>query len=732
MRRQLLSEKRGLTLIEICFVMGLVVLVAYLSLSALSPAADKGSTLGLATAVKEEFEASRQLAIKSGQPVALGIPTDGGAAACSLYRLQGWNTPYVKWSGGYEGDYPNTGFAAATWGGPGAGGPAALPPSAKYFNFTQTELLAWLPDDKEDDYIFCYLPDGSLITNNLSTVNGMYTVVIAGNPTFGGALPDGVTISSGNNPWTLMVSPGGGVELVNGTPGTTLPPGTSGGPISNPRPREEFTGESKIYLSEMKVRPNPSGVPGEGICVPGQVVTLEIYAHCPEGDGLFANWTQTPGTVGGLEGSFTYPDQTGSPLPNEADRMEFIPPNCIPTDPALAPVWNGGEAPAPGTGIWRAKWTWTVPVNSQEGELYNVTANVQNAEADATIVTSPLPQIQMNPAPQGRMIVERRVNGIWQLWRMNPDGSGEKLISPEGVQEMMPTLDKNGTQMALIREGPGGMADRYIVVRSIDGGLEKIIAGPGEFTTVSMSPTGEWVAYRNNATNQLLCTRANGSGTFALNQVWGGSGVSVKKGRSGWSQDGKYVLYAHERAIGDPVIYSFPMPGYGLPTPPDPEGYRLWGPYPSTGPGLLARMFCPTSYEYNGREFVAVSCSGEDSFILSFEVVGRNYTVNHNLPNMDWRVPPLSNRRIQENPPSTASTNRDQDYPAISFEGTGTTPKLVYTSSPANTGYITGEDTEGQVIYMLPNIDANGVFSGPPLQMNFTDARRAIFIPPGE
>ena len=73
MRRQLLSEKRGLTLIEICFVMGLVVLVAYLSLSALSPAADKGSTLGLATAVKEEFEASRQLAIKSGQPVALGL-----------------------------------------------------------------------------------------------------------------------------------------------------------------------------------------------------------------------------------------------------------------------------------------------------------------------------------------------------------------------------------------------------------------------------------------------------------------------------------------------------------------------------------------------------------------------------------------------------------------------------------------------------------------------------------
>ena len=98
--RKTRSRREGLTLIEICVTMGLVVLVAYLSLSALGPAADKGSALGLATAVKEEFEATRQLAMRSGQPCALGIPTTGGLSACSLYRLQGWNTPYIKWSGG--------------------------------------------------------------------------------------------------------------------------------------------------------------------------------------------------------------------------------------------------------------------------------------------------------------------------------------------------------------------------------------------------------------------------------------------------------------------------------------------------------------------------------------------------------------------------------------------------------------------------------------------------------
>ena len=563
--------------------------------------------------------------------------------------------------------------------------------------------------------------------------------MVAGSPTFGGGVPDTVTITSGNDPWTLLVSPGGGVELVNGTPGVVLPAGSGNGNVSNPRPREEFSGTSEIYLSDMKVRPNPSGAPGEGICVPGQVVTLEIYAHCPQGDELFANWTQVAGSVNGLEGSFTYPNQTGSPLPNEADRMEFVPPNRIPTDPLLAPTWGPGQAPAPGTGVWRAKWTWTVPTNSVEGELYNVTANVQNAEADATIVTTPLPSIQMNPAPQGRMIVERRVNGLWQLWRMNPDGSGEKLISPEGVQEMMPTLDKNGTQMALLREGPGGIADRYVVLRSIDGGLEKILDGPGEFSSVSISPTGEWVSFRNNATNRLITMRTDGSGRFEKHQYWIGSGASVKKGRAGWSQDGRFMLYGnedltpldHPASDVNPVIYSVRLPNLGdppLPGPLDPgydPGVVLWGPYPFNAAGR-ARIFCPTSFKVGAREFVVVSSSGDNSFILTFEVT--DYTANMNISNpLDYSVSPLYDRRIQKTPGSTGPPNQDDDYPSISHDG-----KLVFTTSPAAGGFLTGEDSEEQEVMMLPNVTADGRFIGPPVQLNLPDVRRAIFIPPGE
>ncbi len=162
-------RERGLTLIEIVFGMVLVLILAYLALTSLSSAKEKVSTHGLATAVMEEFKAARQTAIKSGQPVAVGIPTDNGGQPCatSMYRIQGWNRPYINWSVGYRGDYPGLGFAAATWAGaPGPGTPA-LPATAKFFNFDAVALAEWLPDDTEHDYIFLYLPDGSGMTTGL-------------------------------------------------------------------------------------------------------------------------------------------------------------------------------------------------------------------------------------------------------------------------------------------------------------------------------------------------------------------------------------------------------------------------------------------------------------------------------------------------------------------------------------------------------------------------------------
>lgn len=720
MNRRKLRSELGLTLVEITFVMALVVLLAYLSLSALKPARERTSTHGLVAAVIDEFKAARELAIRSGQPVAVGLPTNGGSnpMACSIYRIKGWNTPYVTWSVGYSGDYRGYGFAAATWAGAPPAGAVNLAPSAKFFSFDNAALMEWLPDDTEQDYIFCYLPDGSLITNSMPASDGRYTVVVAGEPNFTGAVPGGVQITAGNNPITIYLSPAGGVESRPGCPGGTIAPGAGTAQVSDPKGRTKPppTNSQRIILSDLIVRPNPTGLPGEGVCVPGQYVTLEILAYSPEGVPLFANWVHTEGTITPEKGAFTYPDGQGALLQGEADRMEYLPYDKLTAVQRQSVFW-GGFAPAVGQGVFRAQWSWTVPLSSQEGDEYQVTVNVQNASADATIVNGP-PPVKLNPAPPGRMVVERRdpLTGLWQLWRMNPDGTGEQLLSPKGVSEILPTLDRAGTQLAFL-QGPAGA--RYVKVRALEGGLEHTVAGPGNFTSVSLSPDGSWVSYRDDTggpTNgTLITTRIDGSTSFTKPQGWYGGGYAVKKSRSGWSWDGKYMLYGTENTIAVPRVYAVDLSNPG---PPGDPGSEFIGPI--IGPIAHERLFCPTVYNDGGQERVLVSCSGQDAFLLDLPVT--DYT-SGTIATGEYAfsgMPLYPFRPEIGGPGSPGSTDLDDDYPSVSLDG----QSLFVTRSPKTFGV---EDTEDQTVLLIPRV--GGRFLGPPQAVVAGDVRRAIFIP---
>ena len=79
------STRRGFTLTEVLFTLVMLLILTGLSLSALRPGKAKGPSRGLAMALEEELSSARQLAISSGHPVALGMPTENGArpVACA-------------------------------------------------------------------------------------------------------------------------------------------------------------------------------------------------------------------------------------------------------------------------------------------------------------------------------------------------------------------------------------------------------------------------------------------------------------------------------------------------------------------------------------------------------------------------------------------------------------------------------------------------------------------------
>lgn len=706
--------RSGFTLIELVFTMTLVLVLAGLSLWALRPGKSSAPARGLATALAEEFEAARQLAIATGRPVAVGLPTDKGAtpAASSLYRLEGWNKPIVTSSRGFSGDYPHLVFLAARWEGPSFSDGLAPSPLSKFLNF---QLGSWVPNGLKDDYIFCFTPDGGLVTNGQPALEGRYTVVIAESPRVTGSAPNQRVIAGANSAITLFISPSGGVELVTGLPGaTSLGPGTTAVSSSNPQARTTYgAAGATVKISKIRVLPSPADVPADqGICVPGQVVTLEVYAYDPEGRALFSKWTQTAddGTPPAL-GQFSYPySDVNEKLTGEVDKMEYV--YDLPDDLE----WMDGSGPPAGSGAFRARWNWTVPISSQPGDRYKVQADVKDVKGEVTIANPP--EETFTTPPTGRMLVERWNGSIWQLVLMNPDGSGEKVLSPPGVEEVMPSLDRSGTKMAFLQ---GELPDRYVKVRNLHGGPEKKIGVEGNYTSISISPDGAWVSYRDQSLNKIITARVDDGPSYSDDQnLDSTTGHTIKKSRSGWSQDSRYVLFEDsDNIMARDLSNSASIPKI-----------VISGPFTNTVGGTVysETPYAPITYSAPGGERLLLSLGNNNPVLINLKIDPGNYSgteiVGGSLQSyLDGTTGPRL--RVDYGP----NNSTDNDYPSISSDGRF----LTFTRSPQTSGMgVTPipEDVDEQKVWIIPSSGDNFIMGpGGPTVMAQENVRRAIWLP---
>lgn len=696
------ERSRGLSLIELIVVLGFLGLFAALSLSSLKSGKDKAPTRGMAYALVEEFRSARQLAVANGHPVAVVIPTDGGSkASTSIYRLSGWNVPKVEWSRDYGNDYPGVSFAAARFSS-GEGSHTAGVDTSVISKFGDFDLDSWLPPQYLQDNVFCFMPDGGLVTNDLPALNGDYTVVVGKDARFGSASP-AFSVSSATEPMTIRVGTFGGLEVATGLPGGSVPSGTSPGPVASAveywEPDKGDGGRDEIYLSNVIVR--PTLVSGEGKCKPGQTVNLEVFAYSPQGVELFARWSQEVLAGDSGNGFFSYPsDQL--PIPDdkgntskEMDRMEYIADYNAADYPDA--VWT--NAPPPSGGVFRARWSWTVPLDSDTDDTYHVGVDVQNAKGNA-VIKNPPPEPEFETPEGGSVILEQLVNGVWQLVRMNPDGTGRKPLSPPGVPEYMPTVDRNGDNMAYL-QGTG--VNTRVMVRPLDGSGPPVqIAGPGEFTSVSMSPSGNFVAYRNNGAGNLNVFNIGSNNTTTLTQTL--SPGSIRKCRAGWSWDSRYLVYEHSETLVS----------YDLQTGTSTTIIAGIDNVTTTGTAIKEDPYSPVIYKEPrfGNEFMIFS-AGNFNPVLCIVPFDPTTTI----PSQD-----LDSFTFVGGG-TFSSAGVDDDYPSVSVDGT----QLILTRSPEGT--IGTSDDLGQELIVLQAVgDGSGNFQGPPQSMG-TDVRRGFFIP---
>ena len=689
-------NQSGFTLIEIVFTLTLVVILAGLSLYSLRPANSKAPSRGLATALAEELSAARQLAISTGHPVALGIPTGGNPVASSIYRLEGWNLPTITWSKGFSGDYPSCGFAAARWAGGGSWSNGAAPSVVSKLGAFNL-VGQWLPSSLANDYIYCFTPDGGLVTNALPALDGRYTLVVGQYLSVASG-----TLNAAKDPITLFISPYGGIETVTGTPGGNVPEGTVASATSAPRQRTSYA-PGEVRLSNIRVTPRLDGSPeNEGFCVPGQYVTLEVYAYDPEGRGLFAKWKQPA-----QRGIFTYPfggAPSGAVLESEVDRMEFIDkPVDDPANPNDDITWTG-TAPPPG-GLFRARWGWTVPENSAPGTVYEIEVDVKDAKGECSIVNPP-PKLKMMTAPKGRIIAERMVNGIWQLVQLNPDGSNPRVISPVGIQETMASIDRTSSKMALL-QGPAGA--NYVKIRSLDGGGDKVIAGPGNFTSVALSPDGAWVGFHEQTSptgGTLTVRQADGTDQFTINQTWTGSVPNPPRCRPGFSPNSEFLLYEADTR----VRYRHLASGH--------DDVLI------DGVGPNESLYAPSSYSLGSEARVMFSVGNVNPVNVSAPLnqTGNNLQkINHAALSAYSTSPgsteDLAKPDIDGSGGGAGSGTDDDSFPNVAYDGSF----MALNRSAIGAGLETNQQS-----LMLPRVGFN--FVGPPVVIG-NNTRRPIWVP---
>lgn len=708
----------GLTLVEIIFTLTLIIMILGLSMSNLKPGVSRAGPNALALALSDEFRAARQLAIRSGHPVAVGIPKGGGEVATSLFRLEGWNEPHVSWSKGYSGDYPELGFAAASWT-PSAGtfSTTTTPPAmAKFAGFSLTD---WIPTAHVGDSIFCFTPDGGVLSNNQPALDDRFTIVVGEKLTVSG----GVAVGA-DAPSVVYLGQAGGVEVGAGTPGVSLPAG-SGFTSSAFKARDILTPGATVNVSAIVVRPDPGAALVEGFCVPGQHVTLELYAYDEVGRQLFAKWTQTP-PAGATNGTFSFPDGQSpvTALQGELERMEFV------DTPPPGLDWRG--APAPTNGCFRGRWSWTVPINSQPGDQYVLEADVKDVKGEVTIQNGALPQITNTVAPEGRLIVERLNpnTGLWELVRMNPDGSGEKVLTPAGVEETLPSVDDAGTKIAFLQTVGGQTA---VKVRSLSGGQEWTAAAPGSatgtYTSVSLSPSGTWVSFRDDhgptgtgstpVPGELITKTVDPTDPreFRRQQSWeygfGPDARPVKKSRTGWSDDRRWMIWGHQSSL---IVTDLNSPNLADPTVsdipyiPGPIGSQL-GPY-------IEQLYAPTYFETPTSEpRIMLSIGNVDAVLAHVPFDPTDPAVLASLAALSFTN---DFQMIDLNGPAAGvgSVNNRDDFPSVSTDGrTLVLPRENMTTGARSALLVPWDGT------------ANNFIAAPPYQEITQEIRSVIWVP---
>ncbi|MEW6279905.1 MAG: GspH/FimT family pseudopilin, partial [Candidatus Eremiobacterota bacterium] len=178
--------RRGFSLFELMLVVALLAVATLSLLVSTRHASSRASARGLALILAEQVRLARQQAVTRQVPVALCFPSNGGAQGhtAAYYVLEGETNPRLTDTRDLRGEFPRAAAFVGVWSIASAtlGKRLPIPGSAPAI-----DLNAWLPPECKRDYCFVFMPDGSLVTNDLPSYDGAYHVLVVAGLAFSAA-----------------------------------------------------------------------------------------------------------------------------------------------------------------------------------------------------------------------------------------------------------------------------------------------------------------------------------------------------------------------------------------------------------------------------------------------------------------------------------------------------------------------------------------------------------------
>ncbi len=529
MRRFEMGQRSGgFSLAEIMATLVLLSVLAILGMRSFGSDRARAGSEGLAQVVLAELEAAQGRSRSSRLPVAFCLPSQAGSrfTTQSFYLMEGEVTPRVSVTRSFGGEYPASVMGMVYW-----GSSATLTRPASAGSSPANAVSQWLGGRVGKDFALVFMPDGSVMSNDLPMMDNEYRLVVASgidaSPVSLGtgqmpvaARPQSFRLKSAFAAHTVRISPQGEMRV---EPGIVEPAGVeiltggiavAGQPASLVLPSNPAA--TVPTVSNVAVHPKPFLEP-KATVQQERNLTLSVEAQDADGQSLFCSWKAEPVDGAAGEGYFS--------LENEHPM-----------------VWDKISR------RWVSRCTWAPPSTANVGDQYVLTCEVKDSDGNQVSNTANV----LNPVtvvPPGRIVFTTRKRGNSDVATINADGTSLRYLTDGSKDDSSPCVSPDASKIAWTN---GNVTTKgEVFVMNIDGtGQTRITNNASNESTACWSPDGLKIIYMRNWPDHLKMSNADGTGEVTLGTIQGSSSYSAVM-----SPDGRYLInVANLTAPGQPSV----------------------------------------------------------------------------------------------------------------------------------------------------------------------------------